>query len=190
MYFSVLDLFIGLEVGEIKTVIDEAETQNVAMNLKFTLECQDVFYTIYKLFNPKKTPTFMNFIEHNDPKVDSLLHLGKRPDLLNRVENYLVILSHDIDTHMHEQIKQMIEVKEQIEIIMHRLDFLRKRIVNNNNEIAIFGNPRSPAYHQTKSNYELNLNQEIRSCTDINKAGTYNSPKKHASHSQKKQTIV
>jgi hypothetical protein len=38
MCIIVLDLFIGLEVGEIKTVIDEAETYNTAMNLIFTLK--------------------------------------------------------------------------------------------------------------------------------------------------------
>ncbi len=38
MCIIVLDLFIGLEVGEIKTVIDEAETYNAAVNLMFTLK--------------------------------------------------------------------------------------------------------------------------------------------------------
>lgn len=38
MCIIVLDLFIGLEVGEIKTVIDEAETYNSAKNMLFTLK--------------------------------------------------------------------------------------------------------------------------------------------------------
>ena len=44
MCIIVLDLFIGLEVGEIKTVIDEAETYNAATNMIYILKvCQFKF---------------------------------------------------------------------------------------------------------------------------------------------------
>lgn len=119
--------FKGIEVGEIKTVVDEAETQNVAMNLIHVLKTQEVLYKLYKMFNHGKIPTFMNVKEYYNPKSDSLLDLGKRPDLLNRVENYLVSMSHALDQHVNEQIKQMRELREQVEIIMQQLDLLKKK---------------------------------------------------------------
>ncbi|CAF0731980.1 unnamed protein product [Brachionus calyciflorus] len=129
MCIIVLDLFIGIEVGEIKTVIDEAETQNIGINLIHVLKTQEILYKLFRLIYPNKTPTFMNIKEYYSPNSDCFISLGKRPDLLNRIENYLVSMSHELDRHINEEKKQMRELKEQIEIMMQQLDLLKKKII-------------------------------------------------------------
>ena len=71
----------------------------------------------------------MNVKEYFSTETDCLISLGKRPDLLNRIENYLVSMSHELDGHVNEEKKQMRELREQIEIIMQQLDLLRKKVM-------------------------------------------------------------
>jgi hypothetical protein len=57
-------------------VIDEAETENVAMNLIHVLKVQQVLYKICKIIRPSKRPNFMNFKEYFIQKSD-YFDLGK-----------------------------------------------------------------------------------------------------------------
>jgi hypothetical protein len=54
--------------------------------------------------------------------------------LLNRVENYLISLSHTIDQNASEHTKQMRELKEQTEFIGQQLDRLKKKLFDNKNK--------------------------------------------------------
>lgn len=172
LYRTKKNLFIffkGIEVGEIKTVIDEAETQNIGMNLIHVLKTQDILYKLSKLIYPGKVPTFMNVKECYEPKSDSFINLGKRPDLLNRVENYLVSMSHTLDQHINEQIKQMRELKEQVEIIMQQLDLLKKKIIFKD-KIKELSSPvqsqttqRKLILAKTRSDFELSFSNTTQS---------------------------
>lgn len=124
--------FKGIEVGEIKTVIDEAETQNIAMNSIYILKLQEAIYRMYSCFSGDKQPTFMNVLEYNERPSESMM-TERRPDLLNRIENFLISMSHSFDQHVDEQLKQMRELKEQVVIIMQQLDVVKKKLLVANN---------------------------------------------------------
>lgn len=115
-------------MGEIKTVIDEAETQNIAMNSIYLLKVQEVVYRLYTFFSGETRPTFMSVMEYSERLAESM-NVERRPDLLNRIENFLISMSHSFDQHVDEQLKQMRELKEQVVIIMQQLDVLKKRLV-------------------------------------------------------------
>lgn len=57
-------------------MIDEAETENVAMNLIHVLKVQQVLYKLHTIIWPTKRPTFMNFKEYYIQKSD-YFDLGK-----------------------------------------------------------------------------------------------------------------
>ena len=151
-------------MGEIKTVIDEAETQNVAMNIIFTMRVQEVIYKLANLYDyicccccrrmrkrngdddnarmgalmiehqslhmacNRKIQTFMNFKIYEIPRADSVHGGEKRPDLLNRVENYLVLISQAFDQQLLEQSKLLRDLKDQLYTVTYQIDNLRARL--------------------------------------------------------------
>lgn len=117
-------------MGEIKTVIDEAETQNIAMNSIYLLKVQEAIYKLYSFVYRDSTPTFMHVKEYSEKPSDEL-YSSRRPDLLNRIENFLISMSHSFDQHIDEQLKQMRELKEQVVIIMQQMDVLKKKLLIN-----------------------------------------------------------
>lgn len=114
-------------------MIDEAETQNIAMNSIYILKVQEAVYRLYSWFSCGKTPTFMCVSEYNESRKADGMYADRRPDLLNRIENFLISMSHSFDQHVDEQLKQMRELKEQIVIIMQQLDVLKKKLIVNEN---------------------------------------------------------
>ena len=65
----VLNLFVGIAVGEIKTVLDEAKTSSISMRISFVLKIQSAIDPISKRFNCFKSifnMTFKSFSSKRD----------------------------------------------------------------------------------------------------------------------------
>ena len=76
--------------------------------------------------------------------------------MLNRVENYLISLSHTVDQNASEHSKQMRELKEQTEFIGQQLDRLKKKLFDNRNKSGLKSNVSSNSLsNQWKKNLKI-----------------------------------
>ena len=100
------------------------------MNSIYILKVQEALYKLYSFVYRDRTPTFMYVKEYSE-KATGELYSSRRPDLLNRIENFLISMSHSFDQHVDEQLKQMRELKEQVVIIMQQMDVLKKKLLVN-----------------------------------------------------------
>ena len=99
------------------------------MNSIYILKVQEALYRLYSfVYGDQTRPEFMNVGEYYEPS-DEGLYASRRHDLLNRIENFLISMSHSFDQHVDEQLKQMRELKEQVCIIMQQMDVLKKKLV-------------------------------------------------------------
>ena len=176
MCIIVLDLFIGLEVGEIKTVIDEAATQNVAMNLIFVLKVQKVLYGIFRFFKPGIIPMFMNYTEYYSPHGDNFISVNKRPDLLNRVEDYLITMAHTFDQNINEQVKEICELNEHVENVIKQLDLLKKKLMFSKENKTEFGRLSTRRLSSRTNNLHVlnNINVRCKSKSEASLKGYRN----------------
>lgn len=75
-----------------------------------------------------RQPSFMNIRSYREKERNGRVRVPKRADLLNRIENFLISMSHSFKQHADEQLKQMRELSEQVEIIMQQLDLLKRKL--------------------------------------------------------------
>lgn len=86
----VLNLFVGIAVGEIKTVLDEAEVQLICIRIAFSLKIQSAMEP-FKKYQCLKNILNMNFRKYNRKNENKLIKLydvvyKKMMDLMKNIE--------------------------------------------------------------------------------------------------------
>lgn len=104
--------------------------------------------------NPNKLPSFMNFQTYREEEAKNVKP-PKRADLLNRIENFLISMSHSLKQHIDEQLKQMRELSEQVELIMQQLDLVKRKLHQYNQQ---YKDPTARTENRESFDYNINLN--------------------------------
>ncbi len=119
----VLNLFVGIAVGEIKTVLDEADIQRISMRISFVLKIQSAIDPISKRLNCCGTllnMTFKSYSYERDLKLIKLIDQMYKQFLLFISTTEQDVILADPQKRLEDQFNQMSEsTGEQIKSIKY-----------------------------------------------------------------------
>lgn len=131
MSILLINLTVGLCIGEINTVMDESELKNLKTRIKFVLKVQDCLVDMSRLFNKiflRKEPktywfeSIMTFKQHDFSKEYKLLGFIKK--IWKKLKGSKLRIVHDNEINFNKQLHT------NINNILHKIDHID--LINNN----------------------------------------------------------